>query len=376
VVSEAPQTRNIFVHSKLRLMTKLKQKADYTGQNIYVGIDVHLRTWDVALRFDKQHLRSFHQSSDTGQLVSTLQRDYPNATFHCAYEAGFSGFWLQRQLTQAGMSCIVVNAADVPQTDKGRRVKNDQSDAKRIAGALEAGQLTGIYVPDTLTVSHRKSVRYRQQLSKDFKRNKVRIKHFLYDEGIKIPSPYSKNNWSKNFIEWLKNIEHEHESSRQTLSRMIAQLEAQKQEIAYTTKQIYQMLESDLYKDTAALLMSVPGIGKLTCATLLVEIADIHRFSNFVQFNSFIGFCPGEHSSGEEERKTHIITRHHKTLRSLMIEAAWVAVRADPAITLAFSELKKKMTAKRAIIRIARKLLNRIYHVWTKSEAYENGIVN
>jgi transposase len=107
----------------------------------------------------------------------------------------------------------------------------------------------------------------------------------------------------------------------------------------------------------------------------LVEVADIHRFPSFAHFNSFVGFCPGEHSSGEEERKGHIISRHHQTLRMLLIEAAWMAVKNDPALTLAYSELKKKMTGKQAIIRIARKLLNRIYHVWKKKEAYEKGII-
>ena len=106
-----------------------------------------------------------------------------------------------------------------------------------------------------------------------------------------------------------------------------------------------------------------------------MEIADIKRFPTFAQLNSFIGFCPGEHSSGEDERKGRMISRHHKTLRSLLIEAAWVGVKNDPALTLAYNELKKKMTGKRAITRIARKLLNRIYHVWLKKEGYESGIV-
>lgn len=356
-------------------MTKVKQVADFSGKSIYVGLDVHLKSWDVALYMEGQYLRNFHQTPDVSRLVNTLQRDYPNASFHCAYEAGFSGFGLQRQLHSSGLNCIVVNAADVPQTDKGRKTKTDRSDAKRIAGALQAGLLHSIYIPDKLTEGDRRLVRYRTQLLRDLQRNKVRIKHFLYQSDIIPPPPYSKNNWSNAFIQWLKELSPDNDTDKHTLSKMIEQVEQQRKEITLLTKKIQELINTPRYIHTAKLLQSVPGIGPLTTATLLVEIADINRFPTFAQFNSFIGFCPSEHSSGEEERKGHIISRHHKILRALIIEAAWMAVKNDPALTLAYSDLKKRMTGKRAIIRIARKLLHRIYHVWLKKEDYEKGIV-
>lgn len=42
----------------------------------------------------------------------------------------------------------MVNAADVPQTDKGIKNKTDKNDSKRLAQALQAGLLQPIYVPD------------------------------------------------------------------------------------------------------------------------------------------------------------------------------------------------------------------------------------
>jgi transposase len=356
-------------------MTNLKQRADFTGKSIYVGIDVHLKSWDISIYLDQQHIRSFHQPPDGSKLIATLQRDYPNAAFQCAYEAGFSGFGLQRQLTGAGINCIVVNAADVPQTDKGRKTKTDRSDSKRIASALQAGLLQGIYIPDLLTSSNRRLVRYRGQLLRDLQRSKVRVKSFLYEQNIALPTPYQRNNWSNKFVIWLKELPFANDLDKHTLTKMIEQVERQKQEVKLLTEKIQEMLSGQHYQTTAQLLQSIPGIGPLTTASLLVEIADIKRFPTFTQLNSFIGFCPSEHSSGEEERKGSIISRHHQTLRRLLIEAAWMAVKNDPALALAYSELKKKMTGKRAIIRIARKLLNRIYHVWLKKEEYEKGIV-
>ncbi len=67
-----------------------------------------------------------------------------------------------------------------------------------------------------------------------------------------------------------------------------------------------------------------------------------------------------------------MIPRHNKILRSLLIETAWISVRIDPSLTLYYSELIKRMTGKRAIIRVARKLLNRVYNLWIKNTKYED----
>ena len=139
----------------------------------------------------------------------------------CAYEAGFSGFGLQQQLTESGLSCLVVNAADVPQTDKGRKTKTDRGDSKRIASALHAGLLHSIYVPDKLAESNRRLIRYRGQLLRDLQRSKVRVKHFLHQQNISLPAPYNRNNWSNSFIAWLKELPHENEMDKHTLGKMI-----------------------------------------------------------------------------------------------------------------------------------------------------------
>ncbi|MDZ7742428.1 MAG: hypothetical protein U5Q03_13815 [Bacteroidota bacterium] len=93
-------------------------KIDFSGQNIYVGIDSHLKSYKVSLYHDDIALKTFSQDPSPDILVKHLRKNYPNANFFCAYEAGYSGFWLQRSLEKLGINCIVVNPADVPTTDK------------------------------------------------------------------------------------------------------------------------------------------------------------------------------------------------------------------------------------------------------------------
>jgi hypothetical protein len=67
--------------------------------------------------------------------------------------------------------------------------------------------------------------------------------------------------------------------------------------------------------------------------------------------------------------------RHNQYLRPLLIEAAWTAVRKDPALTLRFNELCRTMSKQMAIIRIAKKLLRRIFHLWKQQDRYVYALV-
>jgi uncharacterized membrane protein YecN with MAPEG domain len=58
-----------------------------------------------------------------------------------------------------------------------------------------------------------------------------------------------------------------------------------------------------------------------------------------------------------------------------LIEAAWVAVRRDPVLLLAFNGYCKRMRKTKAIVKIARKLLNRIRYVLKNQVEYVPGVV-
>jgi transposase len=356
-------------------MTNLTQSINFSGKTINVGMDVHKKNWNITLYYEQQYLKKFQQPANPNILIQHLKENYPGANFKLAYESGFCGFWIQRSLASAGFECIVVNAADVPQTDKDFRRKNDITDSYRIGRALSCGMLKPIYIPDPKIECDRALVRYRHRLNKDLRRSKVRIRSLLNHFGISVPDRFNNSRWTNPFIGWLKELKIEESSLRITLNRMVEQVEILRQKILEVTRDIRKMINSDSYSHQAKLLMSTPGIGLLTAISFLTEIGSIKRFGSFYQLNSFIGFCPTEFSSGEKEQIGSITPRHHPLLRSLLIESAWTAVRLDPALTLAFNEYTKRMTAKRAIIRIARKLLHRIYCLLNKEQLYVKGVV-
>lgn len=81
------------------------------------------------------------------------------------------------------------------------------------------------------------------------------------------------------------------------------------------------------------------------------------------------------YSSGEHENVGDITMRKHDKLRSLLIEASWIAVRQDPAMTLAYEEYRKKMVPSKANVKIARRLVNRIFFVMKNNVMYNNSTI-
>ena len=93
-------------------------KISFKGQNIYVGIDVHLKTWHVTTLTESGYKYSFAQHADAKELFDRLNKKFPGAHFKSAYEAGFCGFSAHNALMGLGFENIVVHAADIPTTSQ------------------------------------------------------------------------------------------------------------------------------------------------------------------------------------------------------------------------------------------------------------------
>jgi len=123
-------------------------------------------------------------------------------------------------------------------------------------------------------------------------------------------------------------------------------------------------------------LLSVPGIGFITAMTLASEIMDMGRFRTLDKLACYAGLVPSVQSSDETEINLGISQRRNKYLRSMLVEAAWKAVKIDPALTMKFSQLCRRMNHNKAIVRIAKILLSRIRHVWNTQEPYVMAVVS
>jgi transposase len=308
-------------------------------------------------------------------LVKYLKRNFPGAAYKSVYEAGFSGFWIHDQLREQGVQCFVVNPADVPTKDKERAGKTDRVDCRKLARSLRNGDIEGIYVPSRPKAEDRSLLRTRHSMVRKQTRCKNQIKSILCFYGIHIPDEKASRHWSKRFIAWIESIRMEQASGNTALKVHLAELMNIRQIMAELSRAIRSLANTDEYRNNVRILKTVPGVSMLTAMTLLTELYDITRFKTFDKLCGYVGLIPDTDSSGETDRTTGITNRRNIHLRRIIIESAWTAVRKDPALIMAFNELCKHMTKTKAIVRIARKLLNRIRYVLKNEQEYVPAVV-
>jgi transposase len=350
-------------------------KLDFKGQSIYVGLDVHKKSWSVSIFSEECEHKTFSQPPEVYKLVHYLKRNFPGASYHAVYEAGFSGFWTHDQLRDQGVNCIVANPADVPTTNKERTTKRDPTDCRKLARSLRSGELKGIYVPARSKLEDRSLVRTRQGMVRKQTRCKNQIKSLLFFYGINLPEELVRSSWSQKYFRWLESLRMERASGDMALKVHLEELQHLKQIITGLNRAIILLSRQEEYRGWIRLLKTVPGISTLTAMILLTELCELARFATLDHLASYVGLIPDTKASGETEHIGNLTYRRNPQLRAILIEAAWVAARKDPILLLAFNEYCQRMRKTRAIVKIARKLLNRIRYVLKNQAEYVPGVV-
>ena len=351
---------------------KKSNPISFENQVFYIGIDVHKRSWTVTIRTNGMILKTYSMNPDPAELAKSLARNYPGGIYKTTYEAGFCGFWIHRDLLKHGIDNIVAHAADVATTNKEKVNKTDKVDSKKLAKELEKNGLNSIYVPGNWEQQLRSLCRLRERYTSHSTRLKNRIKGHLAFYGVDLPPNNELSHWSANFIRHLEGMCNERKPGVDCLRFSIDELKEQRKRILNVTQSLRSYIQqTPTWDKVIRNLLSIPGVGFITAATLYTEIIDICRFENLDKLASFVGLVPTSHSSGEHEKNGGITPRKNPHLRYLIIEAAWIAVRSDSSMLKAFTKLTRRMKKSAAIVKMARKLLNRIRFVWKNETQYK-----
>lgn len=121
-------------------------------------------------------------------------------------------------------------------------------------------------------------------------------------------------------------------------------------------------------------LQTIPGIDKLSAATILVELGGaesfLSHFSSADKFSAWVGLCPGNNNSNN--KMTGKKGRHgDKYLRGILCEAANAAVRTkETTFRSKYQSLVIRLRHKKSVVAIAHKIAKVIYYVLSHNAPY------
>jgi transposase len=338
--------------------------ASFARQHFHFGIDVHLRKWVVTVRTGDMLLKTVSMEPSPEALHRFATKNYPDGIYHSAYEAGFCGFRIHRRLTALGFGNIVCHASDIPTTQKERFQRTDTRDSGKIAKQLEKNDLNAVFVPDEAQQHLRSLCRLRFKARGDATRTKNRIKSLLHLNGVELPRQDEMHHWSGAFVRWIEELPLDGGPGRFALGCLVEDLRHKRAQLLRVTRELRRCCRQGPDGAVVGLLLTVPGVGFVTAATLYTELMDMGRFPDPERLACYVGLVPRTDQSDETDPNPGITPRKNRYLSSLAIEAAWVAVRHDPRLLARFTELTRRMKRQDAIVRIARNVLSRVRYVW------------
>ncbi len=245
------------------------------------------------------------------------------------------------------------------------RIKTDTIDATVLARLYASGFLPEVWVPDQATLAMRRQVTRRNQVVKQRARLKTIIQSILHAHLVP-PCPHADllgpkgRAWMAaqllppDEVEAIERHVREHD-------RLTEDLKAVEREIA----------RDALASPEVKRLMTVPGIDMVVALGLLAAIGPVERFPSPDRLVAYLGLNPTVHQSGDGKARHGRITKEGRThARTMLVEAAWQAVRGPGPLRAFFQRVSARRGGHIAAVAVARKLAVIVWHLLTKGEDY------
>src|SRR5712692_7835103 len=253
----------------------------YESTTVVVGLDVHAGSIRLAAVRADELLEERTLSYDEEAVERALRR-WPEV--RCCYEAGPTGFGLQRFLVERGIDCQVVAPGLVPQRP-GDRVKTDSRDARKLARLPAGGLLEPIHVPSRELEAARDLVRAREDARLDRMRDRHRLSKFCLRHGRPLPT----SSWTVARRKWLSEQRFEFAAQQITFDTYLHTVDLVDARIEQLERAIRETADQQPWRQLVARLRCLRGVDTLTALALVSEIGDFGRFRSAAEFMAFVG---------------------------------------------------------------------------------------
>jgi len=328
----------------------------------YIGLDIHKKNTQACVKNEKgkvlMNVRFLSDVKEINEFLDVVEESGPasivmEATGFCMY--------IYDIIEARGHDVKVAHPLKVKALTAGR-AKTDKNDAEMLAELLRLNAIPESYIPPKELRELRELTRFRHSLVRNSRTIKNQIHAILAMRGIKAP-PTLRSSFSKKHVKWLRSLD------IVQLDDLLDIMELVESKIEKVDEDIRKICLDD---EDVQRLKTIPGIGDVIATSFVAEIGDINRFPSSEKLASYAGLTPIVRQSGEKEWTGPISKHGNATLRYLLVEAAYSHVRyaKDSKLTRFFEMKSQAKGTKKAIVATARKMLEVIYYMLKRGEAY------
>ena len=332
----------------------------------YLALDIHKHYSIVAgVNFEGkvvlEPVRVEHADLE-GWLEKHIQaRDY------VVIESTTNAWYIYDLLEPLAEKVLVANPIRVKQIAQAR-VKTDIRDTLILARLLAANMVPAIWVPPVDVRNLRYLLSQRRHLVGMHTQTVNRMHSVAHRHHLSHPKGKRFNDKNTG---WQQDDELSDTEKFQLELDMSTEQHLDEQ-TGKITQKLARMSHEKPWAESMLYLMQLPGFGVITGMTILAAIGDITRFEDFKKLSRYSGLTPGLEQSGTKNRGKGITKEGRKDLRWAMVEVAQRAVKSDPHWQRRFDELCHRMHRNQAIVVIAHRLLELVWFVLTRRQAYRH----
>ncbi len=355
--------------NKLTKIDKFFNNVNLTADDeLFVGIDVHKRSYHVALYLNDAPAMDFVMPAKNEQLSQKLIKTMP-ALKQVAYETGPSGYALARHLRQNSLPVAVAATSRIPRPAGGDD-KTDKLDSRKLAEYAAKGLLRPVAVPTPKQEADRQLYRMRHRQSRNLAKVKTQIKSFLMMHNIN--EPVGLRNWSLNSITQLRTLLLQ-KILRMSLDELISDLDYYLLRVKTMDKSLARHLNKGLPARRMALLKTHPGVGTVVSCQFTTELFHYRDFNSTREVFKYLGLSPRIHQSGDRSVRGTINKVSNSRLRSNLVQAAWRWIAVDIGAKKTYLRLLNNCGGikQKAIIAMARKLSGHLWTMLIKGQPYD-----
>lgn len=322
-------------------------------EKIIIGIDISGKTLDICIK--KKGSIDYLVIENRPRTIRAFFRQQPKQDIIVAMEnTGRYNWNLYQVLEEFDLEVYVISPLHLKRSLGLIRGKNDRIDALRICNFIERNKNeTTRWRPTPLAIK--------------------KIKILLAERGSRIKMKRA-----------LLKQQHDYGLMKGTgLDRELLRLNKEMvRKVELQTELLEKKMEKVLQEDTelerqAALIRTVPGVGKVLSWTVLAKTEGFTLMDSPRKMACYCGIVPFEHRSGTSiERRPRVSHLADKQMKSILHLAAMSAIRLDNDLGKYYrrktGEGKNKMSVLNAV---RNKIIHRIFAVIKNQTAYKNSLV-